>query len=148
MIGRPYPRWVAPTSATIAYLGAEGGGGPGRLAPGADVELGQDGGHVVVDGPDRDDQAAGDLGVGQALGEQLKDLELAVGEAGRVGPGAVAGAAGEVADADAAQVAADQVGRGDGAEPVEGGQRLQQLGLAARGGQLEGVLVGGAERPP
>ena len=54
---------------------------------------------MVVDGADRHHQAVGDLGVGQALGEQLEDLELAVGEAGRVGPGPGPGAAREMGDA-------------------------------------------------
>jgi hypothetical protein len=96
---------------------------------------------VVVDGADRDDQAVGDLGVGQALGEQREDLELTVGEAGRVGAGPGPGAAGEAGGAEAAQLPADEVGRGLGAEPVEGGQCGQQLGLAAGVGQLKGVLL-------
>src|SRR4051812_18556443 len=43
--------------------------GRGR-APGAHPELAEQGRHVVVDGPLRDHQVAGDLGVGEPVAEQ------------------------------------------------------------------------------
>jgi hypothetical protein len=148
IVARPYRRLPTGHIGNRCLSRREVGGGAGGLAAGTDVELGQDGGDVVVDGAHGDHQLVGDLGVGAAVGEEAEDFELAVGEAGRVGAGAGAGAAGEVGDPQLAQVAADQVGRGRGAEAVERRERLQQLLPPARGGQLQGVLVGGAERPP
>src|SRR5690349_3930568 len=63
-----------------------GAGGCGLAAAG-DAELLQHCGHVMIHGAHRDDQPVGDLGVGQPLGEQPEDLDLAVGQTGRVGAG-------------------------------------------------------------
>ena len=62
-------------------------GGGHRLAAGPGVELAQDGRHVVVGGPARDDQPGGDLGVAQPVGQQAQHVELPLGEPGRVGAG-------------------------------------------------------------
>ena len=47
------------------------------------ARLGVDVLDVVTDRLARDDQALGDLLVGQAAGQQLEDLDLAAGQAGR-----------------------------------------------------------------
>ena len=65
---------------------AERGGPLARLRPVTHAQLGQHRRHVMVDGPGGDHEALGDLGVAQAVGHQLQDLELTVAEAGRVAP--------------------------------------------------------------
>ena len=42
---------------------------------------------MVIHRPHRQDEALRDLGVGESLADQLQHVELARGEAGRVGPG-------------------------------------------------------------
>src|SRR5690349_20001299 len=49
---------------------------PGELSPAGDVELAEDLVQVVLDGADADEQLAGDVPVGQALGGQPGDLRL------------------------------------------------------------------------
>ena len=49
-------------------------------------------GDVVVDGLLREEEPVGELGVGESVGEQAEHLELARGEAGRVGSGLLRGA--------------------------------------------------------
>src|ERR1700751_1381947 len=49
---------------------------PGKLTPAGDVELAEDLVQVVLDGAGTDEQSAGDLPVGQALGGQPGDLRL------------------------------------------------------------------------
>src|SRR3954465_3159672 len=61
-----------------------------RFAAGLGAEFGEDGADVVADGLDRDDQLLRDLGVGQAVADQLEHFHLAVGQAGGIGPGAPA----------------------------------------------------------
>jgi hypothetical protein len=53
-----------------------------RLDPVAELELGQQVGDVALDGGVADEQLGGDLGIGQAPGDELEDLLLAVGEPG------------------------------------------------------------------
>jgi hypothetical protein len=53
-----------------------GGGFGARL----EAELGQDAADVVLDGSDAEDEAFGDLAVGQAGREELEDLVLSFGE--------------------------------------------------------------------
>ena len=60
------------------------GGGGGRGARG-DAELGEDVAHVPVDGALAEHERGGDRLVGLAGGDQAQDLELALGEAMRVG---------------------------------------------------------------
>src|SRR5436190_417082 len=49
----------------------------GRLAPRTHVELPQDRGNVVVDSSLGEEEAIGDLGIAQTLGDEQEDLELA-----------------------------------------------------------------------
>ncbi len=67
------------------------------------AELAQHRRDVVVHRPHGDDQALGDLRVGQTLGEQAHHLVLALGQPGRVVPGLRPRAAGDARDAQAAQ---------------------------------------------
>ena len=50
----------------------------GILASGG-AEFAEDRGHVVLDSPDRYEQACGDLLIGVALGNELEDLLFACG---------------------------------------------------------------------
>lgn len=72
-------------------IDAQPGGLAGRGRPGRDAELGQEGGDVVVHRPLGDEQTAGDLQVGQALGEQRQNLLLACRQPRRSGPRGRAG---------------------------------------------------------
>src|SRR5215203_1750785 len=58
--------------------GDAGGGGRhrGGFGPGADAELREDAAHVVLGGLRRDEEAAADLGVRQALAEEGEHLAL------------------------------------------------------------------------
>jgi MFS family permease len=85
----------------------EVGGPPRGVAPVADAELVDHRGDMAVHGPDREHEPRGDLGVGEALAEQLQDLELALGEAGRVVPGAADRATRDRPHAGSPQVGAD-----------------------------------------
>jgi len=67
-----------------------------------DVELREDRGDVMVDSSGGEDQPAGDLGVGQALGDQAEDVDLPFGEAGGVFAGAGPRSPGDPGDAVAA----------------------------------------------
>ena len=58
--------------------GGEGGGGGG--SPGADAELRQNLGDVVLDGADADEEGGGDLGVGLPRRQEDKDFALASSE--------------------------------------------------------------------
>src|SRR5438132_9789753 len=61
---------------------------PGDLRPAAEVQLGQDVLHVVVDGSLGDDELVGDLPVRQPLGHHRRDLGLAMSQrAARPVPG-------------------------------------------------------------
>ncbi|HEU5431769.1 MAG TPA: hypothetical protein VFU81_08905, partial [Thermomicrobiales bacterium] len=55
-----------------------------RLGAAGDVELPIEIGQMRLDCARTDEQRVGDFGVGQAAGQQAQDLELAVGEAGRI----------------------------------------------------------------
>ena len=58
--------------------------GPGQFREGGAVgraELHHQGRDVLFDGPRRQVQAAGDLGVGEPVGDQFQDLCLAPGDA-------------------------------------------------------------------
>src|SRR4029079_8872865 len=59
----------------VELMGPRGGG-----AAGVDAELCEDGGDVMVDGPDGHDQSLGDLLVGEAFADEQQDLVLAAGE--------------------------------------------------------------------
>ena len=56
------------------------GGVRGGLGPAAQAELGEDVADVVLDGLAADVEALGDLGVGQAVAEQVEHLGLALGQ--------------------------------------------------------------------
>ena len=107
-------------------------GGPGRgLAPVGTPSLAKIGGHVVVHGPGRHHQPLRDLRVGQAGRDQPQDLQLAVGQPGRVGQRARLRPARQPGDAEVAQPPAHEGRRGCGAEAVEDRQRLEgRLDLA------------------
>src|SRR6266702_5276007 len=51
-----------------------------QLGPVPGVQLGEDPGHVRLAGQRADEQPGGDLGVGQAAGDQREDLQLPCGE--------------------------------------------------------------------
>ena len=53
-----------------------------QLGAGANVELGEDMIEMCLDGGSTDEEAGGDLGVGEALGDERDDLLLGRGEAG------------------------------------------------------------------
>ena len=58
------------------------------------AEFAEDRGYVVLDGPDRDEQACGDLLVGLTFGEKLENLLLASRQTLRMRPSRGAGAGG------------------------------------------------------
>lgn len=67
-----------------APAGIHGADPIGGLVPRRDPELLQDRGDLVVHGPHGHDEPVGDLGVGQAVGQQVEDLGLAERQPGRV----------------------------------------------------------------
>jgi hypothetical protein len=71
----------------------------------ADAELGEQRGDVVADRLGRQRQPRGDLGVGQALGQQPEHLDLPAGEPGRVGGRGPVRAAGDAHGAAAPELA-------------------------------------------
>jgi hypothetical protein len=73
---------------------------------------------VVADRLGRQRQPGGDLGVGQALGQQPEHLDLPAGEAGGVGGRGPGRAAGDAQVAAAPQLAAQPLGRLPGAQAV------------------------------
>ena len=58
------------------------------------AEFAEDRGYVVLDGPDRNEQACGDLLVGMTFGEKLKNFLLASRQTLRMRPSRGAGAGG------------------------------------------------------
>ena len=77
--GRRRPRGV-----TAASIGRERGRQVGERAAVGHVELAQQRRDVALDRPDRDEQPARDLGVGQVVAHQRQHLGLAFGDAGVV----------------------------------------------------------------
>ena len=73
----------------------------GGFAPGADAELLESGGDVVIHRPGRYDQPRGNLGVGHAAREQPQDLRLPGRQSDRVGQGAGLRPTGKTGDAEA-----------------------------------------------
>src|SRR5690242_653126 len=51
-----------------------------RLGPRVRIELGQDGGDMMFDRPGAGRKPSSDLGVASSLGQQGKDLQLAIGQ--------------------------------------------------------------------
>ena len=72
-----------------------------------------------VDGADGEHQPVGDLGVGQAVGQQCEDVNLALGQPGRIGPRADVAAAREPLHPELAQPAPDHAHGGGRAEVLE-----------------------------
>src|SRR6516164_7433804 len=78
---------TAASSAAVPGAGEAQLGRAGRgVAPGGRAELVEHGGDVAVDRADGDDELAGDLGVRVAPADQAQHVDLARGQAGRVGP--------------------------------------------------------------
>src|ERR1700685_3798245 len=83
------PKWrmplIMPCSSALPCGGSRGVGGEhgglGGCMTGADAELGQDGGDVVVDGLGGDDQLGGDLRIGAPGADKVEDLPFAGGQA-------------------------------------------------------------------
>jgi hypothetical protein len=67
-----------------------GGGEGDDVDPAAHAELGQDVGDVGFDGAARQAQLVGDLGVGSALGDEVRDAGFAASEAVPADSGALA----------------------------------------------------------
>ena len=78
----------------------------------ARVELGQDGGDMMLDGLRRGREPLGDLGVAQSFGQQQQDLELARGEASGVRLGGGTGTTRQPTDTGGAQPPARDLGGG------------------------------------
>src|SRR5204862_4221924 len=79
---RPVPRSCS------RKLPSRGESRPHRdLSPGTDTELGADMLDVCVDGPDRHTQGPGDVGVGEPVRDEVRDLELSRGERTTGDPG-------------------------------------------------------------
>ena len=95
-----------------------------------------------------DEQAPGDVGVAQPLGDQRQHLGLPGREVGRVGAGGGTGPSRQAPDPQLPQLAGDQGAQGPGAQPLELGQRRAELWLLVAAGQGVGGLVGAAERSP
>lgn len=70
----------------------------GSLFTAGGVELRQERRYMVVDGFWRDEEAIGDLGVGETLDEELEHIDLARREAGGMGPRSWPGSPGNAAD--------------------------------------------------
>ncbi len=120
-----------------------------QLDPVPGAELGQQPGHVRLGGGGADDQAAGDLAVGQAAADEGQHLALPVGDAGRAraaaGPAGAAAPAwpGELLDEPAGDAGRDQ--RVAGRDHADRGQDVLQRHVldqeAARAGAQRGVHV-------
>ncbi len=77
----------------LPYFRWSGAGGVGgRLTPSAQAELGEDVADVVFDRLATDEQAIGDLRIGQAVAEQVEHLDLAFGQMPRASSRGVRGA--------------------------------------------------------
>jgi hypothetical protein len=99
----------------------------GDLHPVAQIEFGEDAGDVALDGGLAEAEPGGDLGVGQALGDQPDDVEFAFAEV--PGRGAGWGAVAEVLD--------QPPGDGGSEECFAGGCRADGAGQLLAGGVLE-----------
>ena len=134
MAGRPVGAPVERALPGVDQARPPGGGDRAR-ARGL-LQLAQHRGHVVRDRLLRQDEAGGDLGVGQTLGEDEQDLHLAFGQARGVGTAARAGSAGH-RGTPAAQVTHDRRVGGGGAQRLEPGRGGPQIGgiVGARSGQ-------------
>ena len=69
----PVARVREPRAARAAFVGEDHG-----LHTVSKAELGEDVGHVGLDGRLAEEQGGGDLGVGEALGDELEYLEFAL----------------------------------------------------------------------
>jgi hypothetical protein len=103
---------------------------------------------VVVDRLGGDEQAPGDVGVAQPLGDQRQHFGLPGREVGRVGAGAGTGPSRQAPDPQLPQFAGDRSGQGSSAQLLELGQRRAELRLLVAVDEGGGGLVGAAERPP
>ena len=112
-----------------------------------DAELGEDGGHVVLDGALGAVHARGDRRVGQALQQQREDFALARGQTERVLLGARSRPALHAARAERAQPSPRHLGGRRRAESLEALQRFAQIGFAAAD-KRKRLLIGAAEPCP
>lgn len=104
-----------------------------RLPARVDIELAQDGGNVVVDGPVRDKQSLGDLSVAQPLRHEPEHLYLAGGQVSRVLLRLGTRSARHPVDAALAQPPCDDGRGGPSAQP------LQLVKGATKGSVVVGV---------
>src|ERR671919_2752614 len=96
--GEPITRAWSPPGAVSARRrlchGEAAGGEPAELVPGADVQLQEDLVQVVLDGSGTDEQPRADIGVGEAVPRELRDLRFLRCEYGRLLRAPVRGPAG------------------------------------------------------
>ena len=105
---------------------AEVRGFPHGFPAGMHAELGHDRGDVMRDGPRREIEPLGDLGVGQVLGDQRQNLHLSPGQKGRVCPCRRPGTARDAASTDFAQSLSDESRRRSSAQAHELGVRATE----------------------
>src|SRR6516225_607004 len=111
-------------------------------------EFGQDGRDVVVDGPGRQDEAFGDVGVAEPAGQEPQDIDLTGAETGGAGGRCWAGSAADPAGAHVSELDGGQVRGGPGPQQLEDGQARLQMVLVAGVQQAHRLLVRAAEGFP
>ena len=112
------------------------------------AELAKDRADVVVARLGREEEALGDLGVPQALSDELQHLEFARREVGGVAQCRRAGPPRQPARPALAQPARDEHRGRPGAQPLQLDKRAAKRVLVLGVGQREGGLVGTADLGP
>jgi len=105
--------------------GTDGGRGDVRAA--CDPELSEHGGHMVVDGPRRQEQVRCDPAVREARGDEPEHLDLACREASRIRPRRRAGPSRNGSYAQLAKARRRGIGGRPSAEQIEGRMALEDI---------------------
>lgn len=79
---RPFTGWLGLLGVLAELLDRSPGGGSSQLGPGGHPQLGQEMGDMVADRAPGQEHGLGDLGIGQALGDEPGNVGLGVSEGG------------------------------------------------------------------
>ena len=101
----------------------------GSALAGGGAEFAEDGGHVVLDCPHRNEQARRDLLVGLAVGKEIENLLFTCGQASWVCSGCHTGTGGNGVHAKVSHPLAYQASRRLGTKINKSRQGLPQVGL-------------------